>query len=83
MQLTLTYYSLGVIIPFCKFWFENDTLIQVRYCHLLDIWHVFIVDMLFSLFFLILCMIRYVDIYLKIFVCILVLKIIQKSDLII
>ena len=31
-----------------KFWFENDTLIQVRYCHLLGIWYVFIVGMLFS-----------------------------------
>ena len=26
MQLSLTYYSLGVTISFCKFWFENDTL---------------------------------------------------------
>ena len=51
MQLSLTYYSLGVTISFCKFWFENDTLIQVRYCHLLGIWCVFIVDMLFSSFF--------------------------------
>ena len=51
MQLSLTYYSLGVTISFCKFWFENDTLIQVRYCHLLGIWYVFIVDMLFSSFF--------------------------------
>ena len=25
MQLSLTYYSLGVTISFCKFWFENDT----------------------------------------------------------
>ena len=74
MQLSLTYYSLGVTISFCKFWFENDTLIQVRYCHLLDTWYVFIVDMLFSFFFLILRMIRYVDyIYLKIFGCVLVL----------
>ena len=32
----------------CKFWFENGTLIQVGYCHLLDIWCVFIADMLFS-----------------------------------
>ena len=76
MQLSLTYYSLGVTISFCKFWFENDTLIQVRYCHLLGIWYVFIVDMLFSFFFLILRMI-YVDIYLKIFGCI------YTSDLII
>ena len=29
---------------------ENHTLIQVRYCHLLGIWYVFIVDMLFSYF---------------------------------
>ena len=28
MQLPLTYYSLGVTISFCKFWFENDTLIR-------------------------------------------------------
>ena len=63
MQLSLTYYSLGVTISFCKFWFENDTLIQVRYCHLLGIWYVFIVDMLFSSFFLILHMIRYMLIY--------------------
>ena len=54
MQLSLTYYSLGVTVSFCKFWFENDTLIQVRYCHLLGIWYVFIVDLLFSSFFLIL-----------------------------
>ena len=51
MQLSLTYYSLGVTISFCKFWFEDDILIQVRYCHLLGIWYVFIVDMLFSSFF--------------------------------
>ena len=42
MQLSLTYYSLGVTLSFYKFWFENDTLIQVRYCHLLGIWCVFI-----------------------------------------
>ena len=47
----------------CKFWFENDTLIQVRYCHLLDICYVFIGDMLFSSFFLILHIIRYMLIY--------------------
>ena len=47
----------------CKFWFENDTLIQGRYCHLLGIWYVFIVVMLFSFFFLILRMIRYMLIY--------------------
>ena len=74
MQLSLTYYSLGVTISFCKFWFENDTLVQVRYCHLLGIWYVFIVDMLFSSF----CFDSandkiYVDICLKIFGCILVL----------
>ena len=74
MQLSLTYYSLGVTISFCKFWFENDTLIQVRYCHLLGIWCVFIVDMLISSFFLILHDKIYVDIYLKIFRCILVLR---------
>ena len=51
MQLSLTYYSLGVNISFCRFWFENETLIQVRYCHLLGIWCVFIADMLFSSFF--------------------------------
>ena len=72
MQLSLTYYSLGVTISFCKFWFENDTSIQVRYCHLLGIWYVFIVDMLFSSFFDSAHKI-YVDIYLKIFRCILVL----------
>ena len=48
MQRSLTYYSQGVTISFCKFWFENDTLIQVRYCHLLGIWCVFIADMLIS-----------------------------------
>ena len=31
MQLSLTYYSLGVTISFCKFWFENDTMIQFKY----------------------------------------------------
>ena len=50
MQLSLTYYSLGVTISFCKFWFENDTLVQVRYCHLLGIWCVFIVDFFFRSF---------------------------------
>ena len=62
MQLSLTYYSLGVPISFCKFWFENDTLIQVRYCQLLGIWCVFIVDMLISSFFLILHDKIYVDV---------------------
>ena len=51
VQLSLTYYGLGVTISFCKFWFENDTLIQVRYCHLLGIWCVFTVDLLLSAFF--------------------------------
>ena len=74
MQLSLTYYSLGVTISFCKFWFENDTLIQVRYCHLLGIWYVFIVHMLFSSSFFDSAHDKiYVDIYLKIFGCILVL----------
>ena len=67
MQLSLTYYSLGVTISFCKFGFENDTLIQVRYCHLLGIWYVFIVDMLFSSFFFIL-RIRYMLIYIYIYI---------------
>ena len=31
MQLPLTYYSLGVTISFCKFWFEDDTLIHIRF----------------------------------------------------
>ena len=51
MQLSLTFYSLGITKSFGKFWFENKTLIKVRCCHLLDIWYVFIVDMLFSSFF--------------------------------
>ena len=38
---SLTYYSLCVAIPFFRFWFENDILIQVRYCHLLGVWCVF------------------------------------------
>ena len=50
MQLSLIYCSLGVTILFWKFWFENDTLTQVRYCHLLGVWCVFIVDMLISSF---------------------------------
>ena len=73
MQLSLTYYSLGVTISFCKFWYENDTLIQVGYCHLLGIWCVPIVDVLISSFFLILCDKIYVGICLTIFVCIIVL----------
>ena len=55
-------------------WFENDTLTQVRYSHLLSIWYVFIVDMLFSSFFFDSAHKIYVDIYLKIFGCILVLN---------
>ena len=51
MQLSLTYYSLGVTVSFCKFWFENDTLIQVKYWNLWGIWCVVIVDMLFPSFF--------------------------------
>ena len=74
MQLSLIYYSLGVTISFCKFCFENDTLIQVRYCHLLGIWCVFIVDMLFFFLFFDSAHDKInVDIYLKIFRCILVL----------
>ena len=71
MQLSLTYYSLGVTVSFCKFWFENDTLIQVRYCHLLGIWCVF--NVIFFLFFDSWHDKIDVDIYLKIFGCILVL----------
>ena len=51
VQLLLTYYGLGVTISFGKFWFENDTSIQVRYCQLLGIWCVFTVDLLISPFF--------------------------------
>ena len=55
-------------------WFENDTLIQVRYCHFLGIWFVFIVDMLFSSLFFDSAHDKIdVDIYLKILGCILVL----------
>ena len=67
MQLSLTYYSLGVTISFCNFWFENDTLIEYGYCHLLGVWRVFIVDILISFFFLILHDKIYVDIFLMIF----------------
>ena len=67
MQLSLSYYSLGVTISFCKFWFDNDTLIQIRYCHFLGIWNNFIVDILFSAFFDSVHDKIYVDIYLKIF----------------
>ena len=74
MQLSLTYYSLGVTISFCKFWFESETLIQVRYCNFLGIWYVFIVDMSFSSFFFDSVHDKiYVDIYLMIFGSILVL----------
>ena len=70
MQLSLIYYSLGVTISFCKFWFENE----VRYCHLLGIWYVVVIDMLVSFFFFFFDSAKiYVDIYLKIFGCILVL----------
>ena len=79
MQLSLTCYSLGVTISFCKFLFENDTLIQVRYCHLLGIWYVFIVDMLFSSAHDKI----YVDMYLKIFRCILILIRIRFNNMII
>ena len=51
MQLSLTYYSQGVTISLCKFWFENDTSIQVGYCHLLGIWFAFIADDVISFFF--------------------------------
>ena len=51
LQFSLTYYGLGVTISFCKFWFENDTLIQVRYCQLLGIWCVFTVNLLIFPFF--------------------------------
>ena len=57
----------------CKFWFENDTLMQVRQCHLFGIWYVFIADTLFSSFFDYAHDKIYVDIYLKILGCILVL----------
>ena len=67
MQLPLTYYSHRATISFYKFWFENDTLIQVRYCHLLGIWYVFIVDVIFFLFFDSAHDKIYVDIYLNIF----------------
>ena len=86
MQLPLIYYSLGVTISFCKFWFENDTLIQIRYCHLLGIWYVFVVDKLFSAIFFFFCSAHdkiYVDIYLKIFRCILVLIHIRSDIMII
>ena len=74
MQRSLTCYSLCFTISFCKFWFENDTLIPFRYCHLLGIWCVFIPGMLFSSFFDSVHDEIYVDIYLKIFGCILVLN---------
>ena len=73
MQLSLSCYSLGVTISFCKFWIENDTLIQVKYCHLLGIWYVFILPFFDSVHGKI-----YFDIYLNIFRCILVL---YTSDL--
>ena len=68
MQLSLTYYSLGVTISFCKFWFENDTLMQVRYYHLLGIWCVFIVDVSFFVPFFYYSHDKiHVDVYLRIF----------------
>ena len=71
-------------ISFCKFWFENDTLIQVRYCHLLGIWYVFVVDKLFSSGFFYSAHDKiYVDIYLKTFRCILVLIHIRFNSMII
>ena len=54
MQLLLIYYILGVPILFCKFYFENYNLIQVRYYLLLGVCWVFVVDMLMSFFFFIL-----------------------------
>ena len=48
MQPSLTCYIMSITVSFCKFWFENDTQIQVRHCHLLGIWCVFINDMLIS-----------------------------------
>ena len=51
VQLSLAYYGLGVTTSFWKFWFENDTLVQVRYCPLLGIWFVFTVDLLIFPFF--------------------------------
>ena len=65
MQLSLTCYSLDVTISFCKFWFENDTLIQGRYCHTLGICYVFIVDMLLLPYFDSANGKIYVDIYLN------------------
>ena len=50
----------------CHYIILQITLIQVRYCHLLGIWYVFIVDMLFSSFF-------FDSAHDKIFRCILVL----------
>ena len=87
MHRSFTYYSLGVTLSFCKFWFENDTLIQVRYCHSLGIWYVFVVDMLFFFrvffFFFHSAHKIYVHIYLKIFRCILVLIHIRFNNMII
>ena len=82
MQLSLTYYSLAITISFCKFWFENDTLIHVRYCHLLSIWCVF--NVIFFLFFFDFSHDKIdVDIYLKIFGCILVYIHIRFNNLLI
>ena len=59
MQLSLTYYSLDVIISFRTIQFENVTLIQVRCCHLLGIWWGFLVGFWFW-------MIRYMLIFVNI-----------------
>ena len=61
----------GCPISFCKFCFEIDTLIQVRYCHLLGIWCAF--NVIFFLFFHSSHDKLDVDIYQKIFHYILVL----------
>ena len=63
MQMSLAPYNLCDTISFYKFWFHNDTLIPVRCCHLLGIWYVFIVDMLFSFFFFDFALIKYMLIY--------------------
>ena len=91
MQLSLIYYRLGVTMSFCKFWFGNFTLIQVRYFHLLGIWDVFVADMLFSSFFVFFFFFFfdsehdkiYVDIYLKIFGYILVYTHIKFNNIVI
>ena len=79
MQLSLTYYSLDVTTSFCKFWFENDTLIQVRYCHLLGIWYVFVVDMLFSSGFFYICIYIYILLYIFFYICIYICSTLEKT----